>query len=530
MSEQELFSKCPESSCQAVFRCRKEILTAAMGMVRCPHCKTVFNALNNLVEASANQPFEDVRNQLPYKALGDRVVADRATLDKLRSTLGGPEAPHAGDGLDEEETDAGTAPRPYDTGGEGYALPPKTELAVAARNLVRNRKRTFMSLLAICFGVIALILASGFIESMNYVLREGRIESQLGHIQIVRPDFFEKGEADPFAYLLPETSEILDHLESREDVEAVSPRLGFSGLVSFGDTSVSFLGDGVVPEREAAVSKQLDFVEGEPLDPARTDQVIVGVGLAASLGVEPGDRLILLTKTESGSLNAAEAEVSGLFRTPIKAYDDAYLRTSLSLANQLTRTTGAHKWVVLLDETEKTRRVVADLQARFGAGAGVEFVPWRDLADFYNKTVTLFNAQVNVVRLVIALIIVASITNTLTMSVIERTSEIGTLMATGFRRAEVLSMFVKEGVVLGVLGGIVGLVIGLALSVVITRIGIPMPPPPGMGFGFTGFILVTPFIAVSAVVIGIAATVLASIYPARKASRLSIVDALRHAK
>jgi putative ABC transport system permease protein len=110
----------------------------------------------------------------------------------------------------------------------------------------------------------------------------------------------------------------------------------------------------------------------------------------------------------------------------------------------------------------------------------------------------------------------------------ERTGEIGTVMALGVTRAQVLRRFLAEGVVFGLLGGILGSLLGLGLAVAISAQGIPMPPPPGMSEGYLGRILVTWELLLSAVTLAVLTTLAASIYPAWKASRLMIVDALRH--
>lgn len=116
------------------------------------------------------------------------------------------------------------------------------------------------------------------------------------------------------------------------------------------------------------------------------------------------------------------------------------------------------------------------------------------------------------------------------MSVMERTSEIGTSMALGYSRKDILKLFVTEGALLGILGGSSGLVLGLVLARVISAIGIPMPPPPGMAWGFTGEILVTWRLTLDALSLAFGTTLLASVYPAWKASRMLIVDALRHSR
>ena len=128
---------------------------------------------------------------------------------------------------------------------------------------------------------------------------------------------------------------------------------------------------------------------------------------------------------------------------------------------------------------------------------------------------------------IIALIIILTISNTQTMSVLERTTEIGTIMAIGFRRSQVLRMFIIEGILIGIFGGIVGITLGYGIAETLSFIGIPMPPPPGMETGFTAQINVTFLLAMDALALAFVTTLIASIMPAWKASRMNIVDSLR---
>jgi putative ABC transport system permease protein len=123
---------------------------------------------------------------------------------------------------------------------------------------------------------------------------------------------------------------------------------------------------------------------------------------------------------------------------------------------------------------------------------------------------------------------VLSISNTMMMGITERTREIGTSMALGVTRRGILALFVSEGVWLGALGGALGLFLGFAFASIISTVGIPMPPPPGMAHGYTGQILITPRLAVEAFALAVVTTLVASLFPAWKASRLVIVEALRH--
>jgi|LNFM01.2.fsa_nt_gb putative ABC transport system permease protein len=402
-----------------------------------------------------------------------------------------------------------------------------TTVAIAFRNVARNARRSVIALIAVGFGIVAMLLAAGFIEDILYGMREETIETHLGHIQITKPHYLEAGLSAPFDYLLPDSMPERQILEKTNRVVVVSPRLSFNGLISLGETTVSFLADGVEPEKEKTLAKQLKIISGENLSESEPRTVILGQGLATSLGAKIGDKVVLVANTQRGGVNAVEVTVRGTFSTVTKAYDDVALRLPLKTAQQLLRVQGTHRWVVLLDKTENTNEVVTSLRQQFDSKK-LEVVPWVQLADFYNKTVTLFSRQVTVMKLIIAAIIVLSISNTMMMSVMERTGEVGTGMALGNSRRDVLSMFMSEGLILGITGAIVGVALGVGLAALISYIGIPMPPPPGATEGFTAKIRVTFGLTVQALVLAVITTLVASAYPAWKASRMIIVDALRH--
>ena len=387
-----------------------------------------------------------------------------------------------------------------------------------------------MAFFAVTFGVIALLLAGGFIEWVYWATRQGAIEERLGHIQITRPGYYERGFADPFAFLMPKNTPVVDFVKHFPEVEVVTPRLEFTGLISLGDHTISFMGEGVMPETEARVSQGLTMLRGGRLVSAHKDQVILGEGLARNLGADVDDRVVLMATKPNGGLNAIEVTVGGIFQTSSKTFDDYALRAPLALAQRLVNVSGVHSWVVLLKHTDQTDEVLRKLKARSkdDGTAALEFTPWYKLADFYNKTVVLLSRQMNVLRGMIAIIVVLGISNTMIANVFERTGEIGTLLALGFRRRRIVELFIGEGLLLGIFGGIVGMVIGGVLAKIISVVGIPMPPSPGMSAGFDAQILVTPLLVAGSVFLIIVTAVVASIYPALRASNLIIVDALRH--
>jgi putative ABC transport system permease protein len=402
-----------------------------------------------------------------------------------------------------------------------------TDFRLASRNLRRNASRTIVAVLTVAGGIVAFLLASGFIAWIFEDMREITIHSQLGHLQIVRPAYHEKGIADPYSFLLPAQSQEQKLIEQTEGLVSLTPRLAFSGLISHDEVTIAFVGEGVDPLRERPISSRISIVSGRDLGEVNEPALLLGEGLAKSLDVKIGDSVVLLVTASNRSANAVEVKVAGIFATISKEYDDSALRLPIAVAQKLMRVDGATSWVALLDRTERTEKTVEKL--RIGLrDKNFEVVPWNALADFYNKTVVLFSKQISVVKFIIGLIIILTIANTQTMSVLERTREIGTSLAIGQRRKFVMRMFLAEGVLIGVLGGLVGLFLGYVLAAIISFIGIPMPPAPGMARGYIGHILINPSLAGEALILALVTTLIASIMPAWKASRMNIVDALRH--
>jgi len=401
----------------------------------------------------------------------------------------------------------------------------RVELKLAALNLVRERRRTLISLAAIIVGVVGYVLAGGFIDWIFWAIRESAIDNGLGHVQISAKGFREAGSADPQRFQISARDAERDAIERLPGVVAVAARLTVNGLISRGETTVPFVAEGVEPANDAKISKDL-VVDGDPLDASMPKGVVLARGLADALGAKRGDQVVFLTSTASGGMSGAEAVVRGVFSTGVRAYDDVAVRMPLALAQELSRTKGVHLWVVGLDDTSHTDRAVSAI-AKIIAPSGKELRTWFDLSDFYRKTVRLMSRQMLVVAVLIGAILVLGIANLLTMSTLERTGEIGTMLAMGTSRRSVLRMHFAEGFLLGALGAAIGVLIGIALAIAISRIGIPMPPPPGRDTGYRAEILLSLPVVVDAILLALASAVIGGAYPAWKASRMPIVDALR---
>jgi putative ABC transport system permease protein len=395
---------------------------------------------------------------------------------------------------------------------------------IAFRNVFRNRRRSAITLLVIVFGAVGLILFGGYKQQTFRALRESTIRSRLGHLQIYKRGFATNEAKKPLEFGLDNVAELRRAVESDKRVKMTAAQITLMGLISNGDKSETFLATAVEPQKEKQMNGQR-LVSGTDLPENESDAVILGRGLAASMHAKPGDYLTLMTTTSTGSLNAADVRVAGIFMSGIKEYDDRAVKMPIAGAQQLLQTKKVERLIVMLNETDDTQAVRADLARRLPQ---IEMKDWSELASFYHQVVMLYNGIFGFLGLIVSAIVVFSVANTILMSIFERTREIGTLMAMGTTRSRVARMFLAEGLVIGVLGAIAGVAGGALLANVINHGHVMLPPPPGYTVGYPLRMLMSPSILITAAVISIVTATISSIVPALKASRMKIVDALGH--
>jgi putative ABC transport system permease protein len=397
---------------------------------------------------------------------------------------------------------------------------------LAIRNIVRQRAHTAMSLSALVFGVVGLIIAAGWVNDIFLQLGEALIHSQSGHMQVYRKGYYEGGTRSPGKYLIDDPEALQRQIASIEAVNDVMARLNFSGLLSNGRSDMPVIGEGVEADKEAELGTAVSIVEGRRLNANDAFGMLIGRGLAQALQLKPGDHATLLASTLDGALNTVDLEVVGVFESFSNEYDARAVRIALAAAQELLGTRAANALVITLRETPDTQRI-ASMLARDLGPRGLEVKTWVELNDFYEKTVRLYERQLGVLQAILLAMVVLTIANTVNMSVFERLGEFGTMRALGSRSRYVFGLILTENLLLGLLGSGLGVMIGILLAALISEIGIPMPPPPNANLAYIARIQVSTGTVLMAFVIGVLAPTLAALWPARRVSRTPVVDALR---
>ncbi|NTV70717.1 MAG: ABC transporter permease [Azonexaceae bacterium] len=401
-------------------------------------------------------------------------------------------------------------------------------LLFALRNIFRHRARSAATLAAISIGVASLILAGGFVKDIFIQLGEAIIHSQTGHIQVTRQGYQEGKNRAPENYLIEKAADLRAELAKNiPATEVITSRLSFNGTLNNGKRDLGIIGEGIEASLENKMGTYLQFVSGRPLKDTDFDGIVIGQGVAKSLGLKTGDRVTLLATLAQGAVNTLDFEIVGIFQSFSKDFDARAVRIPLESAQKLMDTSAIHMLVVVLKKTETTAE--ATIKSRqLLSGRGFDATSWNKISDFYEKTVELYDRQFGVLKLIILIMVLLSVANSINMTLFERTREFGTMKAIGDRSSDVFKLITTESLCLGALGALLGMLIGTIAAITISAIGIPMPPPPNANLGYSALIRLDAVSVIVAGTIGFTACVLASLIPARRASRIDIGEALRH--
>jgi len=462
-------------------------------------------------------------------------------------------------------------------------------VALAWRNLLRNRRRSLMTLSAMILGLVAVLLFGGYIRDINYAMQTDFVRRS-GHLQIQHKDYFRMGSGNPTAFGISRYREIIE-LVSNDAVLApmlavVTPTLQFGAIAGNFAAGVSrtVYVEGMVVEDQNRMRdwndyEQRIFMRHMPLSGTSPDSAVIGIGVArvlqmcqaltvpdctavAAAQVDKGDglpediaalspgpatsasaplpwqagaRVEILATTPRGAPNVAAVNVVQAEFQGIKELDDVYVALHLPQAQRLVfggATPQVTAIVLQLRHTDQMavaqERLKVLLQTRLG-GEPLAVIDYETLNPFYGQTLGMFAAIFGFISVLIGAIVLFTVTNTMSMAVVERTAEIGTLRAIGLRRSGVRKMFLCEGLILGCVGAVLGVVAAMGAAWFVNQIGLQWTPPSRiepvpLSVRLTGEYGLLIGNALGLIVVGAVSALL----PAARAASMNIVDALRH--
>jgi putative ABC transport system permease protein len=399
-------------------------------------------------------------------------------------------------------------------------------IKIAIRNIIRHRLRSLLSISMITGAVTSVILFQGFSSYSLTALKMIAAENQYGNMQIAANKYWSPGKEGRAERIFPLSD--LENLKSKfPDIEHLSGRLSFFGLISNGDLSIGGKIIGVDIEGEPKFQKSMRVLSGKFFSPGASKEAMIGRLLAKQMNVKAGDNITVLTNTIDGVMNAMDLTVSGVYSAGIDEIDGQVIYIPLANTQEILDTKNVDIAVLRfkqLDLAEKNLNAI-NLELK-NTRPNLFAKSWRELAVLFRQVDKFYGVQNLVVEAILLALMFLGILNTVSMTVVERTGEIGTLRALGESRKDIVSQFVLESVILSVLGIVFGIILSEILIQVIDEVKI-MTEMPGASTPFQIKIYFMMSSVIYASTLASVTTVIATLIPAIRASRMDIVEALR---
>ena len=460
--------------------------------------------------------------------------------------------------------------------------------SLALRNLLRNRRRSLATLLALAIGSSAILIFAGYSANIRISMLTAYVRGG-GHLQIQHRDFYLYGNGNPTAYGLLGYDKLLAAVRNdpalKPMLSVVTPTLQFGGIAGNYEAGVSrtVVGTGYVATDVGKMRRWNEYalsLEPPPflLEGAPADSAIVGIGVARvlllcqSLGIKdcpspeqaaaatgaslPADiaalaqsdaapaapvaagkaRIELLAGHGRGTPNVASLNVLAAEGQGFKELDEVAIVLHLAQAQQLVYGRAAPRATALMVQLNQTEQLPAAaarltaLLAEAAPGQPLSVLDFEELNPFYVQTMQLFDMIFGFIFALIGGIVLFTVSNTMNAAVVERTVEIGTLRAVGQRRSGIRRLFVAEGLLLGVAGALLGVLTALLVAVVVNHLDLTWLPPgtsEPLPLNLRVWGETRTIVGTTLGLIVIAAV--SAWWPAWRAANLNIVEALRHA-
>ena len=403
----------------------------------------------------------------------------------------------------------------------------KTLWTIGFRDLIRNRRRTFTTMVAVALGMVVVLLMAGMLAGVFDSALRNNIRISTGHLQL-RADSYEIEKMSLLSKdLIQDPAALVAQVEALPEVQSAAPVLWSSTVLSTPRESAGLQITGIDPDDAFHEIVRQGIVEGEYLTADSRGQILLGKRLADDMDITVGQRVSLASGNADGALDEGIFTVAGIFNSGFPSYDQNAVIMPLAQAQAFTRTGDrASSVIVMLHDREDTAEVVAAL-----AVPGIGILTWEDLNQFLLQTMAAGGAFYYIIYIIVILVVAVLIANTLLMSVFERTREMGILASLGMKQRQIMLMVLLEAAILALIGIAFGLVLGLGAVTYMARVGFDIGEDTaglveGMAFSSRMYPAYAPdqFLILSLLMLGI--VIVVSVYPAWVAARMEPVEAL----
>ncbi len=401
-------------------------------------------------------------------------------------------------------------------------------VSIAWRNVWRSKIRSLVILFAMALGIFTGIFNGAFYNGMANQRINSAIATEASHLQVHNAGYLtDPSEKNFIANATALTQSIL----GLDSVQASSQRFIVQGMIQSPTTSTGVKVFGIQPQKEKAVTNIFEHItQGDYFETTKRNQVVIGQKLADKLKIKMRSKVVLTFADSSGYLSGASFRVSGIYQTSNTQYDgmNIFVRATDLCPLYGVDTLAAHEIAVLLKHPDAVPATLKQLKASY---PDLDVQDWRALLPSVAILESSLDISMYIFMVIILLALAFGIVNTMLMAVLERTKELGMLMAIGMTRRRVFRMILSETVLLSLLGGIVGIAIGIVFTAITAQTGISIAAF-SEGIGALGYdSTVYPYLRIKDVVLVVILVfftgLLAAIYPAFKALKLKPAEAIR---
>jgi len=405
---------------------------------------------------------------------------------------------------------------------------------IAIRNLLRYKRRTLLTASLVTIGVVSVLVFISVSGSFKNMMIGEITDSFVGHIQIHKKGYVSSIDNLPLTLgLSPKAFEKIEKaIKEIPDIEAYSKRIKFGGMFSNFVETTNVRLNGVNPEDEVKTVPLLLSRVKEGEKTIRTGEILVPELLAKGMKVKVGDTVVVIATNRDGSVNGKQFQVGGILESATgPGGRDGYIHIDDAAEILRMDTMEISEIAIRLRDFDKLHSVFDRLKDKLSnelnkqGGPAFEVHTWEKLSPFYNIA-KMIDVMTFFVKLMLIAIVLISIMNVMVMAVYERIREIGTIAAIGTLPGKIVAMFLIEGFSLGFFGAVVGDILGVAVISVLSMAKLTFNFGRQKGLLLSPSINLQDILVISIIVITI--SVMASLQPAYKASRMNPIDALRH--
>lgn len=339
---------------------------------------------------------------------------------------------------------------------------------IASRNIWRSKKRSLIIIAAVSIGLWAGIFIMAFYNGMIEQRINAAIAGELSHIQLHHPEFRKDYE---IKYYLPEGRKMLEKIKNDSNVKAATGRIIIKGMIASASGSSGITINGVMPEQEELVTNlKGKLIKGNYFNPKKENEILLSEKLRKKLKLNLNKKTILTFQDMDGNLASAAFRITGIYKTINGPYDDANVFVKITDVDSLAGIPNAiNEIAILLNSSKSVPERQKNLKSQFPKAA---IKNWMEISPELGLTVSVGDQMVYIFMGIILLALAFGIVNTMMMSVLERTREIGMLLALGMNKFKIFLMILLETFFLILAGCPIGISLAFATIGITQRTGI----------------------------------------------------------